>query len=124
MTALPVPQHPIVGCLAEVGAALDAVVGAQPVYLSTDQKGSALRELAVLEGRLAELRLRVMAAATDVAETRKSIHLMYPPRFVGEERPGWENIASMLTCVRIPLRPESAGNSYFTQSLVNGKGTR
>src|SRR5581483_219052 len=45
------------------------------------------------------------------------------PRLVGEERPGWENIASMLICVRRPLRPESAGNSYFTQSLVNGKGT-
>src|SRR5437763_9736044 len=46
------------------------------------------------------------------------------PRLVGEERPGWENIDSMLICVRIPLRPESAGNSYFTQSAVNGNGTR
>ena len=41
-----------------------------------------------------------------------------------EERPGWENIASMLIWVRMPLRPESAGNSCFTQSPVNWKGTR
>ena len=46
------------------------------------------------------------------------------PRLVGEERPGWENIDSMLICVRMPLRPESAGNSYLTQSPVNGNGTR
>src|SRR5689334_11288439 len=45
------------------------------------------------------------------------------PRLVGEERPGWENIDSMLICVRMPLRAESAGNSYFTQSSVNEKGT-
>src|SRR3989440_12446677 len=38
------------------------------------------------------------------------------PRLVGEERPGWENIDSMLICVRMPLRPESAGNSYLTKS--------
>src|SRR5258706_6053526 len=47
-----------------------------------------------------------------------------PPRLVGEERPGWENIDSVLICVRMPLRPESAGNSYLTQSPENGNGTR
>src|SRR5215475_15976522 len=46
------------------------------------------------------------------------------PRLVGEERPGWENIDSMLICVRMPLRPESGGNSYLTQPPVNEKGTR
>lgn len=68
MTALPVPQHPVLGCVAEVGAALDAVADAQPVYLSTAEKADALRELAVLESRLVGLRLRVLAAADDVAE--------------------------------------------------------
>src|ERR1043165_1478900 len=56
-----------------------------------------------------------------VGEQRK-ISSSATPRLVGEDRPGWENIASMLTCVRMPLRPESAGNSYFTQSPLNGNG--
>ncbi|RNM13614.1 HNH endonuclease signature motif containing protein [Nocardioides pocheonensis] len=68
MTALPVPRHPILGCLADIGRALDDVAGAQPLYLSTAEKAAALRELAVLEARMAGLRLRVMAAAGDVAE--------------------------------------------------------
>ena len=68
MTALPVPQHPIVGCLAEIGRVLDEVADAQAVYLSTTEKAAALRELASLESRVAGLRLRVMAAAGDVAE--------------------------------------------------------
>ena len=68
MTALPVPQHPILGCLAEMAAALDVVADAQPVFLSTMEKAAALRELAVLEARVSALRLRVMAAAGDVAE--------------------------------------------------------
>jgi hypothetical protein len=68
MSALPVPQHPILGCVAELGAALDDVADAQPIYLSTDEKSQAMCDLAVLESRIVELRLRVMAAAGDVAE--------------------------------------------------------
>ena len=68
MTALPVPQHPILGCLADIGSALDDVADAQPLYLSTTEKAMALRELAMLEARMVGLRLRVMAAAGDVAE--------------------------------------------------------
>lgn len=68
MTALPVPQHPILGCLADIGHALDDVTDAQPLYLSTTEKAAALRKLAVMEARMAGLRLRVMAAAGDVAE--------------------------------------------------------
>jgi hypothetical protein len=68
MTALPVPVHPILGCVSEIGTALDQVADAQAIYLSTAEKAAALRELAVLESRVAALRLRVMAAAGDVAE--------------------------------------------------------
>ena len=68
MTALAVPQHPILGCLVEIGAALDGVADAEPVYLSTAEKAEVLRRLAVLESRVAGLRLRVMAASGDVAE--------------------------------------------------------
>ena len=68
MTALPIPQHPILGCLAEIGDALDEVDEAQPIYLATAEKAAALRELAALEARVTALRLRVMAAADDLAE--------------------------------------------------------
>src|SRR3954470_16054642 len=68
MTALPVTQHTILACIAEIAAALDTVVDEQPVYLSTSEKGAALRELTALAARVSALRLRVMAAADDVAE--------------------------------------------------------
>jgi hypothetical protein len=68
MTAPPVPQHSILGCVAELEGALDAVADAQAIYLSTAEKGDALRRLAAIEARVAALRLGVMAAAGDVAE--------------------------------------------------------
>jgi hypothetical protein len=68
MTALPLPQHPILGCVAELEAALDGAADAQAIYLSTDEKAAALVRLAKVEARVAGLRLGVMAAAGDVAE--------------------------------------------------------
>ncbi len=68
MTALPVPQHPILGCLAELEGALDDVADVQAIYLSAVGKAEAMRRLAVIEARVAGLRLQVMAAADDVAE--------------------------------------------------------
>jgi hypothetical protein len=68
MTALPLPQHPILGCLAELEGALDGVADAQAVYLSTAEKAEAMRRLATIEARVTALRLTVMAASDDVAE--------------------------------------------------------
>lgn len=68
MTAVSVPEHPILECVAEVGAALDRATDAQAVYLTTDEKARALRGLTELETRVAAMRLRVMAVAGDVAE--------------------------------------------------------
>jgi hypothetical protein len=68
MTALPVQQHPILGCVAELESALDQAVEAQPIYLSTSEKAEVLGRLAVVEARVASLRLGVMAAAGDLAE--------------------------------------------------------
>jgi hypothetical protein len=53
--------------VAELRQALDGAADAQAIYLSTSQKAEALRELAVVESRVAALRLQVMAAADDVA---------------------------------------------------------
>jgi hypothetical protein len=68
MTALPLPQHPILACARDIGAALDGVAHAQAIYLSTTEKAAALRVLAVLESRLTALRLAVLASSDDVAE--------------------------------------------------------
>src|SRR4051812_25612526 len=51
------------------------------------------------------------------------ISMSATPRLVGDERPGWENMLSIVTLVRMPLRPEFSGNSYFTHSPVNGNAT-
>ena len=61
-------QHPLVGCVAEVGATLDRVAGADPIYLTTDAKEAVLSGLTRQIARLEGLRLSVLAAAGDVAD--------------------------------------------------------
>lgn len=69
MTAAVVaPPHPVLGCVAEMRAALDAVAPVQPTYMSTEEKRTALVELTRLEGQVAELRMRVLAASDEVGE--------------------------------------------------------
>ncbi|QYJ04373.1 HNH endonuclease [Nocardioides panacisoli] len=65
-----VPTHPIVACAETVHAALESVAHVEPVYMATSDKVTALEQLARAESRLAELRLRVMASADDVATER------------------------------------------------------
>lgn len=50
-------------------AALDEVSGLDPLFLTADQKADLLLDLARVESRLAEVRLRVLATADDVAAT-------------------------------------------------------
>lgn len=66
--AVVAPPHPVLGCAAEMRAALDAVAAVQPTYMSTADKQTALVELARIEGRVAELRMRVLAASGEVGE--------------------------------------------------------
>lgn len=66
--AVAAPPHPVLGCAAEMRAALDAVVDVQPTYMSTADKQAALIELTRIEGRVAELRMRVLAASAEVGE--------------------------------------------------------
>ncbi|CUR56587.1 putative HNH endonuclease [metagenome] len=61
-------QHPIITAAADIDTALKAVADTNPTFMTTDDKATALREPTRLEGRLAELRLRVLADAADVAE--------------------------------------------------------
>ncbi|NPC96513.1 HNH endonuclease signature motif containing protein [Nocardioides sp. zg-DK7169] len=61
-------DHPIRGAARELGAVLESVAGVDPVFMATADKAAALVELAAIESRVAELRLRVTAEAGDVAE--------------------------------------------------------
>jgi len=60
--------HPILSCARQVVEVVKDVAGIQPVFMTTGEKQAALVELARAEARLAELRLRVLAASDDVGE--------------------------------------------------------
>ncbi|MEI5671634.1 MULTISPECIES: HNH endonuclease signature motif containing protein [unclassified Nocardioides] len=60
--------HPIRVAAREIDHALKTVADVNPSFMTTPDKAAALRELAVLEARVGELRLRVAADACDVAE--------------------------------------------------------
>lgn len=59
--------HPIVAAACDVRSALKAVADANPAFMSTEEKAAALEALVAAEGQLAELRLRVLADAGDLA---------------------------------------------------------
>jgi len=59
--------HPVLTCAATIEAALDEVAEVNPTFMSTTEKKRAMVALAALESRVAELRLRVLATADDVA---------------------------------------------------------
>ena len=64
----PLGVHPVLVCADAVEVALKDVAGVDPGFMRTGEKAEALRRLARLEGRLAGLRMRVMANAEEVAE--------------------------------------------------------
>lgn len=59
--------HPIIAAASDVRAALKAVAGSNPTFMATEEKAVALRELVSAEAQLAELRLRILAGAGDLA---------------------------------------------------------
>ena len=60
--------HPLVGAAGDVLGALKAVADVNPTFMSVDEKAEALLALSTAQAVLAETRLRVLAAAGDVAE--------------------------------------------------------
>ncbi|WP_244928629.1 HNH endonuclease signature motif containing protein [Nocardioides sp. W7] len=61
-------DHPILVATQVIDSALKSVADVNAAFMTTRDKGAALVELAALEDRVAELRLRVTADAGDVAE--------------------------------------------------------
>ncbi len=65
----PTVEHPILRACADIAARLKDVAEVSPVFMSTEDKASALLELTRLESQVTALRLRIMADAGDVAAT-------------------------------------------------------
>jgi Domain of unknown function (DUF222) len=68
MSVEPMAPHPLVSCVDAIEAALKEVAGVDPAFLGTGDKAGVLVRLHALEGRLTGLRLRVMAAADELAD--------------------------------------------------------
>lgn len=62
-------SHPILAAASVIDEALKAVADTNPAFMATADKAEALRELTRIESRVAELRLRVLVDASDVAES-------------------------------------------------------
>ena len=60
-------SHPILAAACDVRSVLKSVRDANPTFMSTQAKAAALRELAAAEAQVAELRLRILADAGDLA---------------------------------------------------------
>jgi len=60
-------SHPILACAQAIGAGLTEVADVDPCYMTPDQKAAALLALQRDSDRLAELQLRILATAEDVA---------------------------------------------------------
>jgi len=61
--------HPIVEAVAALDAVLKDVADTNPSFMTTTDKATALTDLVAVESRVAELRMRILACAGDVAES-------------------------------------------------------
>jgi len=60
--------HPVSVCAGAIESALKGVADVDPVFMTTAEKCLALESLTQLAGRVEALRMRVIAAADEVAE--------------------------------------------------------
>ena len=65
----PLTPHPVLLCVENIETELKAVRDVQPTFMTTSQKQHALLNLATVEAQLVELKLRILAAAGDLADT-------------------------------------------------------
>ncbi|WP_299926018.1 HNH endonuclease signature motif containing protein [uncultured Nocardioides sp.] len=59
--------HPIITAASDIRSSLKAVADANPIFMTVEEKATALQDLVAAEGQLAELRLRILADAGDLA---------------------------------------------------------
>src|SRR5690242_19776967 len=71
-------DHPVLAAVTALSQALAAVGSVNPSFMQTPEKAAALAELGRVESQVAELRLRILADADDVAV-----------EFAGRDVAGW-----------------------------------
>jgi hypothetical protein len=71
-------DHPVLAVIAQLSDALASAAAVNPSFMRTPEKAAALAELSRVESQVAELRLRILADAEDVAED-----------FAGRDVAGW-----------------------------------
>jgi hypothetical protein len=71
-------DHPVLAVIAQLSDALASAAAVNPSFMRTPEKAAALAELARVESQVAELRLRILADADDVAA-----------EFAGRDVAGW-----------------------------------
>src|SRR5689334_12360877 len=71
-------DHPVLAVIAQLSDALASAAAVNPSFMRTPEKAAALAELARVESQVAELRLRILADADDVAS-----------EFAGRNVAGW-----------------------------------
>jgi hypothetical protein len=69
MSASPRSQHPILAAATDIRASLKSVADSNPTFMSVGEKAAALIELVRADAQLAELRLRILGDAGDLAES-------------------------------------------------------
>src|SRR5690242_4578385 len=74
----PTTDHPVLAVVAALSEALASVAAVNPSFMRTPEKAAALAELGRVESQVAELRLRILADADDVAV-----------EFAGRDVAGW-----------------------------------
>ncbi|WP_183092750.1 HNH endonuclease signature motif containing protein [Nocardioides stalactiti] len=120
------PSHPVVACAEAVSAAVAEVAGVQPVFMTTSDKSAALLALTDAERRLAELRLRVIAASGDLADVDGcrdvAAWLTLRTQADGREARPEEKLARE-KC-RLSLRALGDGTARLTALLTDAVGAR
>ena len=93
-------RHPVLACADVIEEALKDVAGVEPAFMATGEKAEALLRLTRLADRVESLRMRVMAAADDVAaeDGARNVAAWLSPRVAGDYGPAaaTEHLASAL----------------------------
>ncbi len=100
--------HPIVTAASDVRSSLKAVADVNPTFMSTADKATALTELVRAEAQVAELRLRILADAGDLAHETAA-----------KDAAGW---LAQVTRTRYADRPRRPGPGLRARPGPYGRG--
>lgn len=116
--------HPIIACASDTSALFKSVADVNPTFMSSEDKAAALTGLARVEAQVAELRLRILADAGDLA-LAVALDRRYPT-LAEALRAGAVNVAQARVIVRaLDALPDSIDADTVSRaeaSLVGSAG--